>query len=133
MESEKKTEKTNNRDIDLVKTQIYTDRVNAFFTTYSSFMLAVLAGGIVLALTIRYSNIPYAEIVSPTLMGIFLVFATVGLVFLNRNYAGDIEAISKMIETVKEGQELPPLNEIVSQRSNRKNKNKKKLKAEKRK
>jgi hypothetical protein len=108
-----KEQKTSNRDIDLVKVQIYADRVHATFTTYSSFLLALLAGGVVLSLTIRYSTIPYAEIISFSLFGIFLFFAGLGLKMVYQDYTENLKRVSRLIEEVKKGNEMPRLVEII--------------------
>jgi Ni,Fe-hydrogenase I large subunit len=115
--------------LEMMKIQICIDRVHANFTTYLSFLLALLVGGLVLTLTIRYENISSAEIISPSLMALFLVVIIVGVYFINRNYTKDLKAISKMIETLKEGKELQPLSDIELP-SDPKNKNKKLPKAE---
>jgi uncharacterized protein (DUF983 family) len=100
-----------------MKVQICADYVHATFTTFSSFFLVLLAGGIVLALTIRYSTIPYANIVSITLFVTFLVVSSFGLLLIVQNYLVGIKIISKMLETVREGKALSPLSEIDLMRS----------------
>ena len=117
------TKRLDDREFQLetMKVQISADYVHATFTTFSSFFLVLLASGIVLALTIRYSTIPYADIVSISLFVTFLVVSSFGLLLIVQNYIAGIKIISKMVETVKEGEELPPLNEMELLRSHRKN------------
>ncbi|MGA2386579.1 MAG: hypothetical protein ABSG33_08605 [Candidatus Bathyarchaeia archaeon] len=104
--------------LEMMKVQICADYVHATFTTFSSFFLVLLAGGIVLALTIRYSTIPFADIVSISLFVIFLVMSISGLILVVQNYDKGFKEISKMMESVKKGKELPPLNEIELLKSN---------------
>ena len=40
--------------------------------------------------------------------------------FNTRMYAGDFKAVSKMIEAVKEGKDLPPLNEVENDKRGKK-------------
>ncbi len=87
--------------LEMMKVQICADYIHATFTTFSSFFLVLLAGGIVLALTIRYSTIPFADIVSLSLFVIFLVMSIIGLILIVQNYDKGFKEISKMMESVK--------------------------------
>jgi hypothetical protein len=115
-----KAQKVGDKEIDLVKIQIYTDSCHAKVTTLLGFMIAYFVGLSAIFYGVLYQAINATSTVSfwisvntwsygmiVTVIGTFIIgFVTLFI------YRGDIKAISRMIEDVKAGKELPPLDRI---------------------
>jgi hypothetical protein len=116
---EDKTEKESNRDIDLVKIQIHADRCHAVLTSALSFIF-VFFSLVVIFYGVLYQNVNFTSVTAFltafniwyvgtfTIIGVTLIF----LFVVRKNYLKNIRAISDMMEAVKEGKDLPPLDEL---------------------
>ena len=109
-------EKMNNRDIDLVKIQIYADRSHAVLTSALSFIF-VFFSLVGIFYGILYQNISFTSFATfltaynTWAVGTFTIIS-VTIVFLysvRRSYLRDLTRISDMINAVKSGEELPSL------------------------
>jgi membrane protein implicated in regulation of membrane protease activity len=97
----------------LLKIQIYSDRAQQRLTTQIANMYAVFIGFVAFFYTLFYENvIPLFGFV----MGLVIFLAgTVYQTYHVRSvFKRDVKKISIMIETVKEGKELPKLEDLVS-------------------
>ncbi len=113
MTTEKETKKTNNRDIDLVKIQIYSERIHASYTTVMSYAIAFLVGGLIFSFTILYESLFSLSFIGFMLLVFtFIIISAVIMYDVSRDYGRNYKEISKLMEMVKEGKELPPLDEI---------------------
>lgn len=101
-----KTEEIDYTSIDLVKIQVCSDRCHAILTSNLSFMFAFFVGFSILLFSLQS---PIREVGF-----IFLMIGTFGLsLYISWNYRQDLRTISTMIEMIKEGIELPKLEELT--------------------
>jgi hypothetical protein len=110
---ERADKKTRNVDLELLKIQIFSERAHAKLSTQVTNTYAVFLGFIAFFYTLFYEN------VIPLLgftIGLTIFFA--GTVYetyhVRQVFKKDIKKISDMMEAVKEGKELPKLEELVS-------------------
>ena len=99
------------KDEDLLKIQIVSERCHTLFTTKSSLIFGALIGFMILFYTLYYGGT-----FSPLVFWVSLSGWTVGCVFfmwrILKTCYRNMKKISVMIEKVKLGEELPPLEEI---------------------
>jgi len=104
------------KDIDLVKVQMCADFSHANFSALLSFVFGYFIALIILSTTILFQNYPFSQLV--WLVGMIGAFiSTIGfLALITWDYMRDIKTISKMIEAIKEGKQLPRLSELIHRR-----------------
>ncbi len=112
---EKQKEQTRNPDnsLELLKIQIYSERAHQRLTTQITNSYAVFTGFVVFFYTLFYENvIPLLGFI------IGLITFMAGTVYetyhVRHVFKRDVKKISGMIETVKEGKDLPRLEDLVS-------------------
>jgi hypothetical protein len=100
------------KDVELVKIHVFSERVQARFTTVVSTSFAIFLGFTVVFYTLFFENVLNIEI--------FIISITVltgGTVFelyrVHRGFRQEIKKISDLIEEVKKGKELPKLEELM--------------------
>jgi FtsH-binding integral membrane protein len=111
MSKEKGKLKKIDRDTELLKIQIYVDSCHARYTLILSFVFAVIVGFFVSFLTLYYEKAISLDvwIISIIVASIFAFYEIYRFI---RGYKKDMKKISDMIEKVKEGRELPRLEEL---------------------
>ncbi len=111
-ESQTDTERNPNRDLDLVKIQIFSERANSRHTTQITNTYAFFIGFVVFFYTLFYENvIPiYGFYICLT---IFLAGTLYETYHVRQVFTKDIKKISDMIETVKKGNQLPKLEDLI--------------------
>ena len=100
-------------DVELLKIQIFSERAHAKLSTQVSNTYAIFVGFVAFFYTLFYENvIP----VYGFTIGLAIFFA--GTVYetyhVRQVFKKDIKKISDMMETVREGRELPKLEELVT-------------------
>jgi hypothetical protein len=111
----KQKEQTGNPDnsLELLKIQIYSDRAHQKLTTQITNLYAIFIGFVVFFYTLFYENvIPLFGFVMGLI--IFLAGTVYQTYHVRRVFIRDVKKISGMIESVKEGKELPRLEDLVS-------------------
>lgn len=103
-------EKQENRDIDLMKIQIYADRSHTKLATILPFVFAVFLALYATLFTPQFQT-------NPTLIAIvwvvIIIFTFPSVLYILKDYQKDVKTISNMIELVKKGIELPKLEKIT--------------------
>jgi len=99
------------RDADLLKVQIYSDHCLAKLTSLVSFVCALFIGCIILFYTLFYEHLfsPVEwefSVILITSSAFILIYA------IGRDYRKEFQNISDMIETIRQGKELPKLEEL---------------------
>lgn len=99
--------------IELLKIQIFSERAHQRLTSQVTNIYAVFVGFVAFFYTLFYED------VIPLLGFIFgLVIFLAGMVYetyhIRQAFRRDVKKISGMIETVKEGKELPRLEDLIS-------------------
>jgi len=98
---------------DLLKVQIYADRSHTKLASLLSFVFAYFIGLMALFYTVLYQNLGPSPIITWTVGLIGTTVSTfVFLAWVLWDYGKDVKAISRMIETVKEGKPLPELEKL---------------------
>jgi len=109
----------NDKEIELLKIQIHADRCHAVLTSALSFIF-VFFSLVVIFYGVLYQNLNFTSITAFltafniwyigtfTITGVTIIF----LFVVRNSYLKNIKAISEMIEAVKEGRELPKLEEL---------------------
>jgi hypothetical protein len=110
----KQSDRTRNPDnnIELLKIQIFSERAHQRLTTRITNIYAIFIGFVVFFYTLFYEN------VIPLLgfaigLTIFLAGTVYETYHVHQVFKRDVRKISGMIETVKEGKELPRLEDFV--------------------
>jgi hypothetical protein len=99
--------------LELLKIQIYSDRAHQRLTTQIANLYAIFIGFVVFFYTLYYENvIPLFGFVIGLI--IFLAGTVYQTIHVRLVFKRDVKKISGMIETVKEGKELPRLEDLVS-------------------
>jgi VIT1/CCC1 family predicted Fe2+/Mn2+ transporter len=99
-----------NRDIDLMKIEIYADRSHAVLTTMLAFVFAVLLALFAVLFTLLLQK---ASIILLALVWVvMIVFTFPSALYIIADYKEDVGTISTMMEMVKKGIELPELEKI---------------------
>lgn len=112
---EKQGDITRNPDnsIELLKIQIFSERAHQRLTTQVTNTYAIFIGFLVFFYTLFYENvIPLHGFIIG--LSIFLAGTVYETYHVRQIFKRDIKKISGMIETVKEGKELPILEDLVS-------------------
>ncbi len=102
-----------NRDIDLVKIQIFSERAHSRLTSQITNTYAIFIGFVVFFYTLFYENVVpiYGFSIG---LAIFLAGTLLQTYHVRRVFKRDIKKISDMIETVKKGNQLPRLEELIN-------------------
>ena len=114
MEEEQK-ERTRNPDnsFELVKIQIYSERAHSRLTSQITNTYAVFIGFLVFFYTLFYENV--VPMLGFTFgLAIFLAGTVLETYHVRQVFRRDIKKISDMIETVKKGNQLPKLEELMN-------------------
>jgi FtsH-binding integral membrane protein len=111
MSKEKGKLKKIDRDTELLKIQIYADSCHARYTLILSSVFAVVVSFLVGFNTLYYEKIMPLDvwIISIIVVSAFAFYEVYRFI---RRYKKDMKEISDMIEKVKEGRELPRLEEL---------------------
>ena len=100
------------KDIELLKIQIFSEHIHTRFTTIITTSYAIVVAFSVLFFSLFYGNllplVGFAVAMSALLIG-----ASYQIYRVRRNYMKTLRDISQMVETVKEGKELPKLEEML--------------------
>lgn len=99
------------KDVNLLKIQIISEQCHAILTSKLSFIFGALIGFMVLFYTLYYNETfsPFVFWVSLSAVSV-ICFSYVWSII--KTYNRNMKKISVMIEKVKQGEELPPLEEI---------------------
>ena len=114
MEDEQK-ERSRNPDnsLELLKIQIFSERAHQRLTTQVTNTYAMFIGFIVFFYTLFYENaIPLIGLTIGLI--VFLAGVVYEIYHVRQVFKGDVKRISGMIETIKEGKDLPRLEDLVS-------------------
>jgi len=112
-ETKTSTVKNTDNSIDLLKIQIYSERAHTRLTTQVTNTYAIFIGFVVLFYTLFYENvIPLFGFT--TGLAIFAAGTVYETYHVRQAFRKDIKKISDMMETVKEGKELPKLEDLVN-------------------
>jgi hypothetical protein len=112
---EQQKDPTRNLDnsLELLKIQIFSERAHQRLTTQVTNTYAVFIGFVVFFYTLFYENvIPLLGFVLG--LTIFMAGTVYETYHVRHVFRRDVKRISGMIETVKEGKELPRLEDMVS-------------------
>ncbi len=112
-----KTEKDRNKSpdngLELLKIQIFSERAQQKLTTQITNTYAISVGFVVFFYTLFYENvIPLFGFIIG--LAIFLAGTVYETYHVRQVFKGGVKRISGMIEAVKEGKELPKLEDLVS-------------------
>ena len=112
---ERQTDGTRNIDtnIELLKIQIFSERAHAKLTTQVSNTYAVFIGFVAFFYSLYYENVIPVEGFTIGLI-IFLVGTIFETYHVRQVFKKDVKKISNMLEKVKEGEELPKLEDLIS-------------------
>jgi len=112
---EKQSNRTRNpnNSVELLKIQIFSERAHQRLTTQVTNIYAIFIGFVVFFYTLFYENVipPLGFTIGLT---IFLAGTIYETYHVRQVFKRDVKKISGMIETVKEGKELPRLEDLVS-------------------
>jgi membrane protein implicated in regulation of membrane protease activity len=98
--------------IELLKIQIFSEHIHTRFTTIITASYAIVVGFSVLFFTLFYGNL--LQLVGfAVAMIVLLMGASYQVYRVRRNYMKTLREISQMVEAVKEGKELPKLDEML--------------------
>jgi hypothetical protein len=98
---------------DLLKVQIYADRSHTKLASLLSFLFAYFIGLMVLFYTVLYQSLGPSPVTTWVVGLIGTAVSTLAfLAWVLWDYNKDVKAISRMIETVKEGKSLPELEKL---------------------
>ena len=112
---EGKSGKTQNPDqsIELLKIQIFSERAHQRLTSQVTNTYAIFIGFVVFFYTLFYENvIPLLGFIIG--LTIFLAGTVYETYHVRQVFKRDVKKISDMMETVKEGKELPRLEDLIS-------------------
>jgi hypothetical protein len=99
--------------IELLKIQIFSERAHSRLTSQITNTYALLVGFVVLFYTLCYENvIPLTGFILGLMM--FLAGTVYEIYHARQIFKRDVKRISDMIEAVKNGKELPRLEDFVS-------------------
>lgn len=99
------------RDVDLLKVKIYSDHCHARITTSLSIIFAIYIGLWVLGGTLFFEQTIPRELWY--LMGMILTIAVILLLgYILQRDRKEFKNISDMIETIRQGNELPKLEDL---------------------
>ncbi len=112
-ESQIDNDRNPNRDLDLVKIQIFSEGAHSRHTSQITNTYALFIGFVVFFYTLFYENVVPMFGFSIGL-AIFLAGTLFETYHVRRVFKRDIKKISDMIETVKKGNQLPKLEELIS-------------------
>jgi len=111
---ERQSNRTKNPDksLELLKIQIFSERAHARLPTQVSNTYAIFIGFVAFFYTLFYESV--IPLVGFTIgLAIFLAGTIYETYHLRRVFRRDVKKISDMIEAVKEGRELPKLEDLV--------------------
>jgi hypothetical protein len=104
--------KTLDKSLELLKIQIFSERAHAKLTTQVTNTYAIFIGFVAFFYTLFYENV--VPLVGFTMgLAIFLTGTVYETYRVRQVFKKDIKKISDMMETVKEGKELPKLEDLV--------------------
>lgn len=112
---EEQRDRTRNPDngIELLKIQIFSERAHSRLTTQVSNSYAIFIGFVAFFYTLFYENV--IPLLGFTIgLTVFLAGTVYETYHVRQVFKRDVKKISDMIETVKEGKELPRLEDLVS-------------------
>jgi hypothetical protein len=116
-----KTQQVENRDVDLVKVQIYADSCHAFLTSRLSFLFVVFSlVGVFYGLYYQglfESNI-LKQLTGLLLVGLILVLFVFQSIREKQRYDKDWKRIAGILEAVNKGKGLPPLDKLNEWKEN---------------
>jgi membrane protein implicated in regulation of membrane protease activity len=99
--------------IELLKIQIFSERAHSRLTTQVTNTYAIFIGFIAFFYTLFYENVlPLSGFTIG--VAVFLAGTVCETYHVRQVFKRDVKKISNMIETVKEGKELPRLEDLVS-------------------
>lgn len=99
--------------IELLKIQIFSERAHQRLTSQVTNTYAIFIGFVVFFYTLFYENmIPLLGFIIG--LSIFLAGTIYQTYHVHQVFKRDVKKISGMIETVKEGKELPKLEDLIS-------------------
>lgn len=102
-----------NNGIELLKIQIFSERAHQKLTTQITNIYAIVIGFLVFFYTLFYENvIPFPGFILG--LTIFLAGTIYETYHVRQVFRRDVRKISNMIKTVKEGKELPRLEDLVT-------------------
>lgn len=111
---EKQKDRVRNSDnsLELLKIQIFSERAHQRLTTQVTNVYAFIIGFVVFFYTLFYENVIslFGFIIGLT---IFLAGTVYETYHVRQVFKRDVKKISGMIETVKEGKELPRLEDLI--------------------
>jgi len=112
---EKQSDRTRNpnNSVELLKIQIFSERAHQRLTTQVTNIYAIFIGFVVFFYTLFYENVIPLQGFTIGLT-IFLAGTVYETYHVRQVFKRDVKKISGMIETVKEGKELPRLEDLVS-------------------
>jgi hypothetical protein len=100
------------KDIEMLKIQIFSEHIHTRFTTIITTSYAIVVGFSVLFFSLFYGNL-FPPVGFAIAMIALLTGAGYQVYRIRRNYMKTLKDISQMVETVKEGKELPKLEELL--------------------
>jgi uncharacterized membrane protein len=110
-----KAKQLGSTETELLKIQIQTDKFHTLLTSTLSFILAFFST-IAVFIGLYYEGLimPNFNIFLAGLTGTIVILALTFafLVDVRKSYSKDLEKVSKMIEAVKKGEQLPPLDKL---------------------
>jgi hypothetical protein len=113
-EGEKQEIKNIDKNIELLKIQICSERAHVRLTYLISTTFAIFLGFAVLFYTLFYENV--LPLVGISVGIIILLVGTVYEIYrIRKRYQKELKKISDMIEMVKEGKLLPRLDELLEE------------------
>lgn len=106
------------RDIDLLKVKIYADHRRAHLTSLLSFISALCIGAWILWCTLFFQKVIRWE---DWILSIIIIPAIhiLSSSFIFREYRKEFKNISSIIETIRQGKQLPKLEELGKRKKNR--------------
>jgi len=99
------------RDVDLLKVKIYSDRCHTRSTTFLSINFAICIGLWILGGTLFFEQMIPTEqwYLMAIILSIYIIFI---IIYILETYKKEFKKISGMIEMIRQGNELPKLEEL---------------------
>jgi predicted histidine transporter YuiF (NhaC family) len=111
-EKQKESNRNSDNSLELLKIQIFSERAHQRLTTQVTNLYAIFVAFVAFFYTLFYENvIPLFGFVIGLI--IFLAGTVYNTYHVRQVFKRDVKKISGMIETVKEGKELPRLEDLI--------------------
>lgn len=115
--SEAKSQKTKkvDKNIELMKIQVYSESVNSNNTTKQTFLLSVWVGLVILFFALYFEGV-FQTYVFYSAFSVLTIIIFIYLGLLREDYKKALTNISLMIDEIEKGNKIPSLNDLLKKR-----------------